>query len=169
MIPHFDFTEALKLSVPDRYTRCLQIAKKQALGYQKFCDYPCVPDAGASNDEIARLRSELDGATVPPEYDAFLRRCRYVKIDDGTEVGGFDHEGLYVTEVPWLSTQHRKGYRYLVFANYWKYSDGDQLMIDLDDPSHPVIAYLHSHGPLFESYAPSFSLALWRLVHEEEN
>jgi hypothetical protein len=28
------------------------------------------------------------------------------------------------------------------------------------------VAYLHEHGPLIEDYAPSFSLALWRLVSE---
>jgi hypothetical protein len=39
-------------------------------------------------------------------------------------------------------------------------------MFDLTDPARPVVAYLHEHGPLFENYAPSFSLALWRLVHE---
>jgi hypothetical protein len=39
-------------------------------------------------------------------------------------------------------------------------------MFDLDDPSTSVVAYLHEHGPLIENYAPSFSLALWRLVSE---
>jgi hypothetical protein len=31
----------------------------------------------------------------------------------------------------------------------------------------PVVAYLHQHGPSFERYAPSFSLALWRMLNEE--
>jgi hypothetical protein len=55
-----------------------------------------------------------------------------------------------------------------VFANYWPFADGDQLMFDLSDPSHPVVAYLHDYGPLYEAHAPSFSLALWRLVFEKE-
>ena len=33
-------------------------------------------------------------------------------------------------------------------------------------PSPVVVAYLHEHGPLYEGFAPSFSLALWRMVHE---
>ena len=103
---------------------------------------------------------------LPDEYRQFLMISRYLKIDDGFEVGGLDHEGVYVTEVPWVSRKHRPGVDYLVFANYWRYADGDQLMFDLSEPSQPVVAYLHEHGPLFEAYAPSFSLALWRLVHE---
>ena len=73
-----------------------------------------------------------------------------------------------MTEVPWVSEQHRTGEKYLVFANYWRYADGDQLMFDLSGPSQPVVAYLHEHGPLFKFDAPSFSLALWRLVHEAD-
>jgi hypothetical protein len=53
-----------------------------------------------------------------------------------------------------------------VFGHYWRYADGDQLLFDLDDPATPVVAYLHEHGPLYEQYAPSFSLALWRMVNE---
>ena len=126
---------------------------------------PCVPDAGASENEIQELESRL-GLPLPAEYRQFLGLCRYLKMSDGTEIGGFSHEGVQVTENPWLSDEHRPGVKYLVFANYWRYAEGDQLMFDITDPSRPVVAYLHEHGPLFEFYAPSFSLALWRLVHE---
>ncbi len=113
------------------------------------------------------IRTKL-GIQLPREYREFLAICRYLKVDDGKEVGGLDQDGLYVTEVPWVSAVHRPGVPYLVFANYWRYADGDQLMFDLSDPSCPVIAYLHEHGPLFEYFAPSFSLALWRVVHEDD-
>ena len=46
---------------------------------------------------------------LPGEYRGFLEVCRYLKIDDGTEIGGLDYDGLYVTERPWLSKDHRAG------------------------------------------------------------
>jgi hypothetical protein len=169
VVPQFDFTEAEALSVPHRFQRSLERAREllAANGYQDFSDFPCIP-TGASDAELAVLEKRLVGASLPDEYRAFLKTNRYLKIDDGIEIGGVDHEGVYVTESPWVSEQHRAGEKYLVFANYWRYADGDQLMFDLSDPSRPVVVYLHEHGPLFEDYAPSFSLALWRLVHEAD-
>lgn len=167
IVPPYDFTEALALPVHERFTYSLDSAKAIIAenGYQEFSDFPCVPSVGATRAELGQLESDL-GIALPSEYKQFLARCRYLKIDDGLEIGGFDHEGLYVTESPWVSGEHRAGTTYLVFANYWRFADGDQLMFDLSDNRHPVIAYLHEHGPLFELYAPSFSLALWRLTHE---
>ena len=166
IVPAFDFAAAERLTERDRFEFCTERARQLVTnGYQEISEYPCIPEAGASEAELQTLESEL-GISLPAEYRRFLSRCRYLKLSDGTEVGGFDHAGVYVTESPWVSDQHRKGVEYLVFANYWQYADGDQLMFDLSEPSRPVIAYLHEHGPLFEFYAPSFSLALWRLVHE---
>src|SRR5690606_31454098 len=105
---------------------------------------------------------------LPKEYAAFLRRHRYLLIDDGTEVGGLDHSGIYYTEAPWLSDQHLPGSPFIVFAKYWRYADGDQLLFEPNNPHSPVSAHLHEHGPLFELFAPSFSRALWRIVHEYE-
>ena len=68
-----------------------------------------------------------------------------------------------------MSTEHLRGSRYLVFGHYWAYADGDQLLYDVDSQSAKVIAYLHEHGPLYESYAPSLSLALWRMIDEIED
>jgi hypothetical protein len=169
IVPRYDFSAALKLTLDERFSRSLESARRLVAknGYQKFSDFPCVPETGASEEELARLASNL-GGTMPDEYLAFLSRCRYLKIDDGCEIGGVDHNGVYVTEVPWISDDHRPGVQYLVFANYWRFADGDQLMFDLSDPTYPVVAYLHEHGPLLERYAPTFSLALWRLVHEAE-
>jgi hypothetical protein len=165
VVPSFDFTEALQLPLTERFARCLERAREiSADGYHEFCDYPCAP-SGASEVELRDFEARVVGTSLPDEYRAFLLLSRYLKIDDGTEVGGLIHEGMNVTE-PWVSEDHRPGVKYLVFANYWRYADGDQLMFDLSEPSQPVVAYLHDHGPLFEDFAPTFSLALWRLIHE---
>jgi hypothetical protein len=169
IVPAFDFREAEGLPIEERFRISLDRAKilLAANGYQRFSSFPCIP-SGATAAELHELEARLLGMALPREYRRFLGICRYLKIDDGTEIGGLVHDGVYVTEWPWLSKRHRENIDYLVFANYWRYADGDQLMFDLTEPSFPVIAYLHEHGPLFEFYAPSFSLALWRLVHEAD-
>jgi hypothetical protein len=83
-------------------------------------------------------------------------------------IGGFAHDGVHVVAHPWISTEHCSDRRYLVFGELWQFADGDDLMFDLSDPSTPVVLYLHEHGPSFERYAPSLSLALWRMVSELE-
>lgn len=123
-----------------------------------------VPHAGASESELRELEAEL-GIVLPAEYRAFLRRWRYLRIDDGREIWGFD-SGDDRLETPWVSDQHREDVNYLVFGNYWEHADGDQLLFDLSEPDGAVVVYLHEHGPLFESFAPSFSLALWRMTEE---
>jgi hypothetical protein len=170
IVPAFDFGPGEALPLSERFRICLDRAREivAASGYGEYTDAPCVSSDGASESELQKMESGL-GVQLPAEYRQFLASCRYLKINDGMEVGGLDHDGFYVTEVPWVSSEHRRGVDYLVFANYWRYADGDQLMFDLTEPGRPVIAYLHEHGPLFEFYAPSFSLALWRLVHETED
>jgi SMI1 / KNR4 family (SUKH-1) len=170
VIPPFDFDRALCFSLADRFQICLKRARElvEANGYAAISKAPCVPDQGASAAEIRQLESNFE-TRLPSEYREFLSICRYLKIDDGKELGGLDHDGVWITEIPWVSHKHRPGVEYLVFANFWDYADGDQLMFDLTEPDSPVIAYLHEHGPLFELYAPSFSLALWRLVHEVDD
>lgn len=170
IVPPYDFSVALGLSPEDRIARSLEVARRLVAksGYQEICDWPCVPNSGATSEELAKLETNL-GVPLPDEYRHFLSLCRYLKIDDGCEIGGLDFNGVYVTEHPWISDKHRAAVRYLVFANYWRFADGDQLMFDLTDPTYPVVVYLHEHGPLYELYAPSFSLALWRLVHETED
>jgi len=168
VVPVFDFSQAITLPLMDRYRICLERARQMVVEnrYQSHSDFPCVPDVGATNEELRSFETKF-GITLPDEYRQFLSICRYLKIDDGREIGGLDHDGVYYTEIPWVSDAHRPGVNYLVFANYWCYADGDQLMFDLTEPQVPVVVYLHEHGPLYEYFAPSFSLALWRLVHEE--
>jgi hypothetical protein len=165
VVTAFDFSEPLRMSVAERFDHCIARARDLAKTYQSFSDYPCVPELGATESELAGMESALE-RPLPFEYRAFLSRCRYLKVDEGIEIGGLDYNGLYVTDKPWMSDKHRAGVEYFVFANYWMYADGDHLMFDMSDPDRPVIAYLHDHGPLFEAFAPSFSLALWRLLHE---
>jgi hypothetical protein len=102
------------------------------------------------------------------EYRAFLERHRHLVLDDGFNIGGLAHDGVYRGEGPWLSDQHPTSGPALVIGFYWRYADGDQLLIPLDDPSHPVLAYFHE-VPAIEPFAPSFSLALWRLVADCAN
>ena len=166
VVPPFDFPEALPLSPDERMRRCVDGVRERLIaeGIWDIFGLPPVPSSGASEDELRRLESSL-GVPLPDEYRSFLSRWRYLVLDDGLRIWGLRHEGLSVGE-PWLSDQHRAGVRYLVFGDYWGFADGDQLLFDLSDPRQVVVAYLHEHGPLYEEYAPSFSLALWRMVHE---
>jgi len=164
-VPRYDFKPAEALPIETRFEESLRLARVLvAAGYQELCDFPCIP-GGASEDELDRLEASLS-VQLPKEFRQFLRLHRYLKMGDGFEIGGLTNGGIGVTAGIWLSREHRSNVPYLVFAEYWLYSDGDQLMFDLSEPHQPVVAYLHEHGPAFELYAPSFSLALWRLLHE---
>ena len=147
IIPVFDFSEALSLTVAERLDRCLARARDIAAGYQPFVDHPYVPERGATEAELTALESSL-GRLLPSEYREFLRRCRYLNLSDGLQIGGLDYDGVQVADSPWISVSHRKDTEYLIFASYWRYADGDQLMFDLSDAEHPVAAWLHEHGPL---------------------
>jgi len=166
VVPPFDFAPALRLSPVERMRRCVDRVRARHLGEGQWDLFglPPVPDTGASADELVRLELQL-GVPLPAEYRAFLGRWRYLILDDGLRVWGFPHGGISVGG-PWLSDEHRAGVQYLVFADYWGYADGDQLLFEVGDEGQAVVAYLHEHEPLFESFAPSFSLALWRMVEE---
>jgi hypothetical protein len=136
------------------------------IGYAQLCDLPPIPAAGASEEELASLEREL-GVELPAEYRAFLRRWRYLDLGTGLVIWGLDHEGVY-PGCPWVSESHPVPGSFLVFGDCWRFADGDQLMFPLDDASRPVVLYLHEERPpAVEPFAPSFSLALWRMVHEE--
>lgn len=167
VIPAFDFSDAEALSVDERISVSVERARATIaeFGLAQFHDAPMIPP-GASEEEIALLERQL-GVALPAEYKRFLGSYRYLLLDDGFSIGGFDFEGVHYSEAPWVSDEHNAPTEYLVFGAYCAYADGDQLMFDLSTTDQPVVAYLHEHGPLFEAYAPSFSLALWRLVAEE--
>jgi hypothetical protein len=99
----------MALTVSQRITRSLEKARERVAqnDYQQFSDFPCVPRDGATDSELAQLKDDV-GGSLPTEYREFLTRCRYLKINDGCEIGGCAHDGIYVTEVPWVSDQHRQ-------------------------------------------------------------
>jgi hypothetical protein len=170
VIPPFDFAEALRYSSDERMRLCVDRVRDRFLDqgiWDTWASFgvPPVPSKGASEGELQRLESDRDVA-LPAEYRAFLAKWRYLVIGEGLKVWGLDHEGVSISW-PWVSDQHRADVRYLVFGDYFCYADGDQLMFDLSDPRQVVVAYLHEDGPLYEEFAPSFSLALWRMVHED--
>jgi hypothetical protein len=166
VVPPFDFASALRHCPEERMQLCVRRVRGRLVteGQWDLLGLPPVPDVGASEAELHGLESQL-GVPLPAEYRAFLRRWRYLVMDDGLRVWGFDHDGVSVGG-PWVSDEHRPGVQYLVFADYWRYADGDQLLFEVGDPGQAVVAYLHEHGPLYEGFAPSFSLALWRMVEE---
>lgn len=166
VIEPFDFTEALRLPAIPRMQSSVALAERHLIekGLLELFDIPSIPPSGATDAELDGLRLTV-GVALPDEYASFLRLWRYLSLDDGCRIWGLDHEGVGIGS-PWLSEEHRPGRRYLVFGDYWRHADGDQLLFDLDEPDTPVLVYLHEHGPLFEWYAPSFSLALWRMVSE---
>jgi hypothetical protein len=163
----YDFGTALSLSVEDRLSVCVQQVREmhRESGYAGLCDLPPIPPAGASATELAELERVL-GVPLPGEYRAFLARWRYLDVGTGLAIWGLDHEGVWIGQ-PWVSAEHPARGRYLVFGDYWRLGDGDQLMFQLDVPDMPVVVYLHGERPpAVEFFAPSFSLALWRLIHE---
>jgi hypothetical protein len=167
VIPPFDFAEALLHGPEERMRLCVDLVRERLFksGIWDLFDVPPAPPTGASEDELLRVESDL-GMPLPVEYRAFLANWRYLIIGDGLKVWGIEHNGVSIGW-PWISDGHRAGVRYLVFGDYWGYADGDQLMFDLSGPVQIVVAYLHEHGPLYEDFAPSFSLAPWRMVHED--
>jgi hypothetical protein len=169
VVPPFDFGEALRFHPEERMRRSVDRVRLRLSedGLWDIFGVPPVPISGASEAELLRLESTL-GMPLPAEYRAFLANWRYLILGDGLKVWGFDHEGVGVGS-PWVSDHHRPGVRYLVFGDYWGFADGDQLMFDLSEPSQVVVAYLHEHGPVYEEFAPCFSLALWRMAHEDRD
>ncbi|MEX2169712.1 MAG: SMI1/KNR4 family protein [Pirellulales bacterium] len=167
VVPAFNFDDALQHTSDERVRLCVDNVRDRLFRGELWCcfDIPPVPSSGATEEELQRLESNL-GVTLPGEYRLFLAHWRYLDLGFGRRIWGFDHQGVSIG-CPWTSDSHMVGTRYLVFADYWAYADGDQLMFDLSNTRQEVTAYLHEHGPLLEAFAPSFSLALWRMVFEE--
>jgi len=168
VIPPFDFAEALSYRTAERMRLCVDRVRHRLSSdglWDIFLGLPPVPSDGASEGELQELESG-HGVPLPPEYRAFLANWRYLIIGDGLKVWGLGHEGVSIGW-PWVSDRHRADARYLVFGDYWAYADGDQLMFDLSEAGGAVFVYLHEHGPLYEPFAPTFSLASWRMVRED--
>ena len=159
----FDLSPLESLTASERLDLAVTRARELVAGrYEQVADYPPIPPIGATPQELNHLERSI-GTPLPAEYRLFLSRWRYLDCGTGLLFWGLPFEGVSLGS-PWVSEEHQPGKRYLVFADYWAYADGDQLMFDLDDPSAPVVLYLHEHGPLIVSFAPSFSLALCRAL-----
>jgi hypothetical protein len=164
----FNFDAALQLSPMERCKICVAYAERkyQRNGLGWWEDIPMIPPVGANPQELEHWIKVL-GFVFPIEYYEFLLQWCYLNIEpSGLSVWGTNYKGVGIGS-PWVSLKHRVPYRYLVFGDYWRHADGDQLMFDLNDNAIPVVVYLHELG-LIEYFAPSFSLALWRLVHEHD-
>ena len=130
-------------------------------GYSQLSEPPISP-IGATSTEIENLEQQL-GIALPIEYSRFLRRWRYLDIYVGYSIWP-PNSPAPNGDVPWLSGDHRPPYKYLVFGDYWNFADGDSLMFDINQPQSPVVLYLHDEQAI-EYFAPSFSLALWRIAN----
>lgn len=165
---NYDFSTAFPLSLADRLERCVrEVTSRHARsGYTELCEIPPVPETGASEEELVSLEREL-GVRLPTEYRAFLGRWRYLDLGTGLVIWGLDHEGVSLGR-PWRSDTHSVPGSFLVFGDFWRFADGDQLMFPLDGSTFLVLLYLHEERPpAIEPFAPSFSLALWRMVFED--
>ena len=164
ILPEYDFTKALSLPVQERFARSVATvaAMHAQYGDAELWESLPIPAGGATVEELDALEREL-GLALPDEYHAFLLYKRYFEVDRGAyEVWGLGP----MRDRPWVSTEHPTPGPCLVIGNYWRYADGDQLLLLLDQPQPPVVLYLHEHGPRLETYAPSLSLAVWRMAHE---
>jgi hypothetical protein len=168
VLPVYDFSDALALSVQARLNHCVEELRWQANIWQQrwVDDVPPVPPSGALSEKLNHLEQQNE-TVLPAEYRDFLRLCRYVDLGNGIKIGGISHEdvnGVSDCNEPWLSDDHSANSAYWVIGDCWRYADGDQLLISVHSPI--VALYLHEYGPLIEPFAPSFSLALWRIIHE---
>ena len=112
---------------------------------------------GFSDDEIADLE-DSQGAPFAPEVKEFLRHWNRVE-----GAGGIIFYGAHC----WVEAELAASGPWLMLGDYWRYADGDQLVMPLSGEKNKVFLYLHEHGPNIEEFAPSFSLALWRTAREK--
>jgi hypothetical protein len=168
LLPPFDFSTASRLSVDARVQQC--IATIQQLhaesDYLDLCELPPLPMSGASPEELSALEYAL-ALTLPDDYRYLLSICRYVEIAPGACIYGLSYNGIYLSGPPYVLDDLAIPGTFLAIGDYWRFADGDQLLLALDDPDQPVVTYFHEDGPRIEYFAPSVSLALWRLTYEE--
>jgi hypothetical protein len=127
-------------------------------------DVPVSSEQELAASAVDALEVSL-GCPLPAEYRTFVQRHGWLYLGPGWQVAGLMPEDHRVDEhVPWVSDRHQPPRTHLVIGAYWRFADGDQLLIDLADPNGPVYVYLHEHGPFIDPLAPSFSLALYRLA-----
>lgn len=158
LLPAYDFSEALPLSTTQRIEQAVEVLQERARATHALLgEEPLPPRTGMTEDELAALQEEI-GAPIPAEYADFLRRWRQIDGEPSYEICG---------QTAWATDEDFAAKPYLVIGNYFRYADGDALMMPLAEDSGEVVLYLHEEGPKMETFAPSFSLALWRMAHEK--
>ncbi|MGO8747632.1 MAG: hypothetical protein ACLQNE_16800 [Thermoguttaceae bacterium] len=117
IVPSFDFGAAEQISIARRLNQCIEAARTSTARIRTLMEAPLVPELGASAVELTDLESEL-AIPLPFEYRQFLSQCRYFWLGDGRTIAGFHHEGLYIVDRPWLSTEHLPGHRLLAAVGH---------------------------------------------------
>jgi hypothetical protein len=153
--------EVLALPVGERLQRAVKRVQDfhDATGYQRLFSEPLIPASGLSERELRELEAEV-GAELPAEYRLFLQSWRYLIVMTGYHVWGV---GGPFEPRPWVCTQHVEGRRLLSCGDLSFEADGDDLVLDLDDPAAPALVWLHDYQEL-RPFAESFSLAICKVV-----
>ena len=161
VLPSYDFSEALSLPLMERFEQSAAILRGYAqMEASAWGDTLAPLSPGFSDNEIAELE-RVQGAPFAPEVREFLRRWQRIEGSGGLGFYGSDS---------WMTNKSMQGFEdrlYLVIGDYWRYADGDLLIMPTSGEIDKVFLYLHEDGPKIEELAPSFSLALWRMAHED--
>ncbi|MBC8136739.1 MAG: hypothetical protein H8F28_12700 [Fibrella sp.] len=97
----------------------------------------------------------------PEEYFAFVAMYRELEWQGG----GFSIWGSGPSgNTPFLRDDLAQ-YPLLVAGDYFRFADGDQLILDHHTPEGSMYLYLHEDDSL-SLFAPTFSLGLWRFAFE---
>ena len=157
VLPLYNFSEALALPVAERFEGAVAILQEQEKQEAALFGEPSTSfGPGFAASEIADLE-RVQGSAFAPEVREFLRRWNRVE--------GISGLGFYGPQC-WVEAELAASEPWLMIGDYWRYADGDQLVMPLFGQTDKVFLYLHEHGPKIEEFAPSFSLALWRMAHE---
>lgn len=147
MLPAYDFSLPLVLTPEERY-RCIMASltkRGQVITRSTDSWYP----------EHAEVYP-----TLPEEYILFLSLVHEIYLDYSVNLWG---DGEH-SDIPF---PHGDQESLLVVGDYWRYADGDQLILNCSPSSGQVFLYLHDDGARLVPFAPSFSLAAWRILYED--
>ena len=143
----YDFSNALSLNVEDRITKAIEFIKE-------FSNV--ILDSGASEIEISNLESEI-GISFPTDYVRFLKKYRFFRFHDGLQIFGIQtvKNGKHWVKKPYKFGKrfNFSGIPYIKYPKFFAY---------LDD----INGVIYRSGP--ELFAPSFSLAFWRMCKERK-
>lgn len=163
VLPPYDFSEVQSLTPLERLEQSVKILQGSAQVEAKVRgEVPAPFQPGFSETKIADLE-KVQTAVFAPDVKEFLRHWRRIEGIEGLSFYGPDC---------WLADESTRGFgdkSYLVIGDYWRYADGDLLIMPTSGETDKVFLFLHEDGPKIEELAPSFSLALWRTAHEDRD